>query len=553
MSFGTLLGQLVRARRLQLEMSQSQLAKTTGTTQVSISRLEGGNIESPHSSTIEKLSSALHLKRSELERLRSTPNQNTLASILAQASNLTDLPSLEIDVSSISSHLFDLNALKREELQNLAARFAIDDCFTLPDAELRRLLTQKAEEYRALKSEVDAIPDTMKRLSNLKAAAQDAIDRVDLEEVENLMAMVHEVELEEAAKSAEIRADTALLRGKVEDAYRYVCAAADSFAAVDPIAPALKRLDYFNTLYSHGLRYGSTGLVHAAQMIRDALDKLDKSAYPLPWSTGQNMLAVTLAAQARRVEGAEGTALLAQSVTAYHDVLEVLTRKDHAMSWAATQNNLANALQDQANRSEGAEGAALLAQSVTAYRNALEVYTRKDHPKDWAMTQNNLGVSLRKQSTRIEGKEGAALLTQSVTAYRSALEVRTRKDNPEDWAATQINLGSALHTQALRSKGTEGAELLTQAVTAYRNALEVLTRTDHPVQWAMTQENLAIVQTGIAIHDTCLDPRPPLIAALEAVDLALTVFDPVHMSFNHAKAIRVRNIIQAKLDALPPV
>ena len=99
-----------------------------------------------------------------------------------------------------ASQLDNIMSLNSEALQNLAARFNIDDCFKLSDEALRKQLTLRADEFRALKAEVDAIPETMRNLANLKAAAQDAIDRVDLEEVENLMAMVNETELEEAAK-----------------------------------------------------------------------------------------------------------------------------------------------------------------------------------------------------------------------------------------------------------------------------------------------------------------------------------------------------------------
>ena len=60
--------------------------------------------------------------------------------------------------------------------------------------------------------------------------------------------------------------------------------------------------------------------------------------------------------------------------------------------WATTQNNLGNALQNQAARTEGAAGTDLLAEAVTACRGALTVRTRQDHPVDWAITQGNLAI-----------------------------------------------------------------------------------------------------------------------------------------------------------------
>ena len=68
---------------------------------------------------------------------------------------------------------------------------------------------------------------------------------------------MQEVELEEAAKTAELRANNALLRGRVEQAYRILNAAADSFAAVDPIEPARRKISkYAAVLGRHGDRYG---------------------------------------------------------------------------------------------------------------------------------------------------------------------------------------------------------------------------------------------------------------------------------------------------------
>ncbi len=158
-----------------------------------------------------------------------------------------------------------------------------------------------------------------------------------------------------------------------------------------------------------------------------------------------------------------------------------------------TQTNLGVALSDQARRMQGPEGTALLAQAVLAYLSALEVRTKKDLPQHWAGTQNNLGNALRDQASRTQGTEGTSLLAQAVLAYLSALEVRTKKDLPQDWAATQNNLGNALRDQAQRLPPDSPArkELLTQAVGGFRAALEIHTRTVFPIDWARAQMNLA--------------------------------------------------------------
>jgi tetratricopeptide (TPR) repeat protein len=460
---------------------------------------------------------------------------------------------LQASVEQLQATLQDISSASRDQLEALANSFQIDAVFDRSDADLRQLLTHKATEYRALKAQVDAIPDSMKRLSNLKSAAQDAIARVDLDEVENLMTLVHETELDEAAKSAEIRANNALLRGKVDQAYSLLCAAADSFAPIDPLEPARRRiLHYFAILWKHGLRYGGAALPAAEQIISPLLTDTLKAADPWLSAAGQNSRANALANQGIRTEGAKGTALLGEAVTAFRAALEIITRADHPLHWAMTQNNLANALRNQGSRTEGAKGTPLLGEAVTTYRAALEVHTRADHPLDWAMTQNNLATALSDQGSRNGGAIGAALLGEAVTAFRAALEVRTRADHPLHWAMTQNNLAAALSDQGSRTEGAKGTALLAEAVTTYRAALEVRTRADHPVQWAITQENIAIAQLEIADHDSCTDPQAALLAARDAVNKALTIFDPDHMSYDHGTATRLRERIQSRLDALGP-
>ncbi len=116
------------------------------------------------------------------------------------------------DNSECSRHI---PALSREELQNLGARFALDGAFTMPDGELRRLLKLKAEEFRTLKAQLDAVKEGNASTRNLKAAAQHAIERGDLDEAETLLSRVYEVEMEAANETARVRAETANLMGRV--------------------------------------------------------------------------------------------------------------------------------------------------------------------------------------------------------------------------------------------------------------------------------------------------------------------------------------------------
>jgi tetratricopeptide (TPR) repeat protein len=445
-----------------------------------------------------------------------------------------------------------VESLARSELVLLATLFEVEKAYDLNDAALKQLLQDKAEEYRALKSEIDAIDDGMKRLSNLKAAAQDAIQRVDLDEVEELLSRVQEVELEEAAKTAELRANNALLRGRVEQAFRILSAAADSFGSVDPLEPARKRiLSYFAILRNHGLRYGGPGLPLSREILVPVLtDELHAKDAPL-WAAGKNWRGVAMHDQGAHIHGPVGDQLLADAVCDYNAALEVRSRTDFPEQWAMTQNNIANALSCQSRRTNGPDAAQLLAEAITAYRAALKVYTRADFPVEWATTQNNLANALQSQGKLIDTPKGAQLLAEAVAAYQVTLEVRTRVDFPVDWAMTQNNLGVALRELGTRADGSKAGQVLTEAVTAFRAALEVTERADFPVQWAMIQESMSQALKARAVKRDALPARNDLAQALAAVEGALEVYHPEDMSFDHAKATRLRDGIQSDLANLP--
>ncbi len=532
-TFGAAFGRLVKAKRGK-DWTQSSLAADMFPNQEDagekrkgdISKLENGKVANPDTRTVALIAGVLGITDAEIDALR----------IQVQMS-----PQEQLDA---------VPSLSRNQLELLASRFELERAFDKSDAELRGFLNSKAEEYRTYKAEIEAIDELTRGLGNLKAAARAAADDLNFDEVETLLSMVQEAELEVAAETAELRAKNALMRGRPEQAYTLLTAAADSFAAVDPLEPAQRRLRYEDQLYQHGLRYGGAGLSLSAKMIAGAIASLDENTTPQLWAKAQNSLAIALRNQGTRTAGAEGAALLAEAVKTYRAALRVRTEADHPVDWAATMQNLAIALGEQGTRTDGAEGAALLAEAVTAYRAALRVRTEADHPVQWAMTMQNLAGALEEQGTRTAGAEGAALLAEAVTAYRAALRVYTEADHPVDWAGTMQNLANALGNHGARTAGVEGAALLAEAVAAYRDALRVQTEADHPVDWAMTRVNMAILEGARADHDTCNDPRPHLTAALDHAEAALTVYDPQHMPYYFDKATALRDDLKTRLAAL---
>ncbi len=400
------------------------------------------------------------------------------------------LLSLSKTYSSLAASLDDLRNLRASELRALVARFGLNPPRDAKPEALIALLEEQIEPVRAMRAQIANIDHRIPALHNLKAAAQDAANKLDFAEVESLIAQVDQIETETAAETKELRAANLLLMGRADDAYRHYKAAAESYGGIDEQAVFLRRETYAQTLADHGKRFGGTGFQRAIDLWEATLANIDRGDDPLLWARTQHNLAVAFVGQAARVDGPAGAGLLAKAITAYRAVLEVNTLDDHPIAWAKTQNSIGIALRNQATRVAGVTATELLAQAVKAYEDALQVYTLQQNPIDWASTQNNLAIALSEQAKRIEGRNGADLRARAVNANMASLEVYIQEDFPIEWARSMNNLALNLVDWASQVKKAEAAELLAEAIWAYESALLVRTRQELPVDWATTQNNL---------------------------------------------------------------
>ncbi|MEM8555093.1 MAG: helix-turn-helix transcriptional regulator [Pseudomonadota bacterium] len=277
-SFGAILGREMKSKRAKLRLTQGQLAAqiwpgdetAEETRKADISKLENGKVPNPHTTTVKRVSDVLGFSDGDIAKFRHE-------AALSPAQRLEEIPTLS-----------------RDQLELLASRFEIERPHEQSDAALREVLTKKAEEYRSFRAQIDGLDERVAAIANLKGAAADAAERLDFDEVEDLLSRVDEVETEIAAETKVARADNALLRGRVDEAFRILSAAADSFASVDPVEPARKRLDYGARLYHHGLGYGGDGLTMAAQIWSEGLAQVSRETQAEDWGKLQNNLAVAL-------------------------------------------------------------------------------------------------------------------------------------------------------------------------------------------------------------------------------------------------------------------
>ncbi|MCB6177573.1 tetratricopeptide repeat protein [Rhodobacter sp. Har01] len=475
----------------------------------------------------------------------------TLAPLIAREtlSRLAELADALVGLSqtygTLARSLDDLRHLHRSQLEVLALRFGLAPAPGADPRQLVGLLEQKAEDLRVLSADSAAMRGLSDRLDNILAAVEADIAALRFADAKEKLEAAREVQAETLRKPLEInaalmerQAQIALLEGQADQAFTLFSAAADSFAALDPVQVARRRRTYAVRLSDHGTRYGGPALPLAIRLLDRLLEDLPRDASPWDWAAAQNSLAIVCGTLGERTEGPPGTALLSRAVAAYENAMQVFTRADHPVDWAMTMQNLANALRAQGERTAGEAGTALLSRAVAAYQDALQVYNRADLPVDWAATMQNLAAALWAQGERTAGEAGTALLSRAVAAFEDALQEFTRADHPVHWATTMQNLATALRAQGERTAGEVGTALLSRAVAAFEDALQVRTRADHPVDWALTMQNLAnaLLRQG---ERTAGEAGTALLSrAVAAYEDALLVFNRADLPVNWATTMQ---------------
>ena len=485
-------------------------------------------------------------------------------------------------------------ALAPADLAALAARFGAPA--GAGHATLIEFLTDKADEYRLYRDQIDSLDERISAVAALKSQALGAAEKLDFDAVEDILAAVTNTEATLFAETTLARAQNALMRGRAEQAFSLLSAAADSFGAVSPAEPPRRRNHHAGLLLAHGQRYGGPALMLAAEMLDTAAAQARATDQPALLSACLQNRAIALHNQARFSAGSEAIALLDEAVAVFETALAGLDPELRPEDWATAQQNLGAALSTLGGRTAGDAGIAHLARTVSAFEAALGMRSRADDPRDWSRLQQNLGVALKAWGERLSGEAASVAMVRSVAAFETALGAISPQDDADDWATIQLNLGNALTAQAELAEDALRIALLARAESCFENALAVYTRRDHPMDWASLQINLgnaralraasgdgpdaaaAFAGAEAAYHaalDAYDEAEHPMLwamaeenlaclhddrarrggaeagahlqAALGHVENALRIYDPDHSSQDYQSAARLRDDIRARL------
>lgn len=385
----------------------------------------------------------------------------------------------------------------------------------------------KADDFRRYRAQIKKIDVRSVELSEIKAAALEAVERLDLEEVEVLLSQVMVAELGFAAETAELRAQNALLRGKVDQAFVLLTSTADSFAAVDPLEPIRRRLGYEIALCQHGERYANHALEYSERMMRTVISALDGSEPLLLWRATIG-LGISLSCRGKLAEKPEDVQLLKEAATQYRTALTILSDESNPIQMATTRNKLATVLFQLARRASDVNRAKFLEKAVGHLRMALKTHTRASFPLNWAMAQDNLGNALALQGRHLIGPEGQRLLVKADEAHSAALQVRTRDSHPMDWAFTQENIGVNWTHIAEHDSCADRDEARRKAEGHLQSALGFYDPDRMPLNHAKAHANIGILLENTADDPKCDDPVTKRQAALQHFEIARDVFHDIN-------------------------
>lgn len=289
------------------------------------------------------------------------------------------------------------------------------------------------------------------------------------------------------------RARAALQGDDLQMAFTILSRMADGFVDIAPGLPAYVRTEAWKLLRNHGLRHGPDALGLAEEMLSHGLSELPDDAPERLRAGASGNLAILRSIRLGKAPSPDVLKSIANSYSTHRE----------PELWATAQLNVADAM---LSRGE-------MAAATQSYAAALRVLTLKDYPLEWARVQLNLGKIIQ-----LEGQ-----LADAVAIYRRAADVLADVAERSEWAAVQCLIGSALTELGIANEGEDGVWTLVEAAEAFRNALDVHREDTVPTQWALIREQLARAEIALADHSATTMAYPHLRAALQHLDVVLSV------------------------------
>lgn len=509
--FGPRFGALVKQRRGQEGYTQQQLAVLAfgdERAKSRISELENGHVINPQQRLIDALIVALDLSEDDLAACRK-PAVPALPAGFAETVGLTE-----------------------EVIEAISWSFSSRYPQATPQ-QYQEFLRNKAEEIAQLQARIGALGEVNERVSNIVAAASDAIEHGRFDEADRLLEDAEEIQfqhhtLSEVRKQLRIRSargEAALLKGAPKEAYEHFHAAALYIEPFDAIESSKHRQAMYINFFTHSIRAGGTGMEYVIKLIEKNLDVYNGSEFPQERAKTLNNLALAQARLASQLIGRERYDAYAKCIETYQTIEKTINRFENPITWSQLKNNLGIAYQNQCIRLSLDEELAGYRKAIKEYEAALEILHKEKDKIEVARTSLNLGSALFAIGEKTEGRSGESSLEKAASSLTVSSRIFEANGKTNELSSASYNLGNVYNALGRRKSGNAAKALLERSVDSFRVSLDYRPRSTHPEPWATAKKNIGLTLEALSEVCKAEDRQAYLLLALDELEEAHEVIE----------------------------
>lgn len=510
-SYGQLLGQLIKKRRVTQGLTQLQLSEDAygdGKRVRRISELETGKVENPHPKTIDPIISVLKISDEEIENCAEAIGGR-------QHDELTD-------VYRESSNLIETLLYRFDHNNPEAGLSEIDD-----------FLKSKANEWRQLTKKIKDMEATGNILGVLREKAMSALSEGKFSEASELLAEAEETQthetLEQVAKLARLRilrAQIDLLAGEKEDAIKKFTEAANYFAPFDQEEQILLLDNLAIQVYELSRRSTYNNFDVADRLLKEALYISEKDGDEQRVAQFKSNIAMMHRNQSEREPPKVALELLEKAILFCREALNIFDPKVDLNAWASSKIQLGNCLMEAGKFYTGNKYIETATESLGSFRQVVNT-PNINHELDELMchASNGLGNGLMQlMNTDEQDRTEPAL-----EAYYNAIKYTELSHDSDMWGAAHINIGNLLASTADKTDNEKEAQYLRlRSIGSFLSAIEVYPTSFFPYQFAQAQYSLGMIyfKYGMLLRNEVTESY--LFKALMSLESAGSVFTEEH-------------------------
>ena len=476
-SFGVKFGRLILVKRGEEGLTQQALAVAAfgdESKKARISELENGHVARPQQKIVDALTVALNLTLSEMAECRGLNDVQVSEQLLADFGVSRELA---------TSLLISVPESVRGD----------------SDASIREALSAKLDEVKALllrgskMHEIDSNWEAgLKSFDQAIAKGQFLTADREIAAIEaNELKFRTIPQLQRQKRLRMMRADTALLRGDIAEAYKLYSEAAQLFSNLCREEVIACRCEGYDRLHWHGRKLDGGALVAAQSLIDQNARMFDRHKNAAEWANHCQLTALNLQFIGYRNDGPKGVALLKRAVSLHKRAMSVFDKNTYFEKWLGCLTNYAVANRFLGTRLGKADGVSAIDTAIDSY-DEIQAHLPDELELELARTRVNLASSLAQRAAFTDDLILVAnLLTRAIECGEYSLSIYEKFEHSRNQAIAHNNLGEAKVERGKRECVDDPVAEIEEGMRHFRCFLTLQPKDLDRVQWGEANENIA--------------------------------------------------------------